>query len=374
MNWADLCNATSSELIDWAEKQSWARAMSDCPQDADWHAEGDVWTHTKMVLAEVEKLEEWKDLSPREQKILQFTALLHDAAKPLTTQVDPVTGRTTSPKHAVKGEHLARGVLRALGCDLPLREEIARMVRYHGRPAFLLDRSQPAHEVVRMSWYASNKLLHLFAVADTRERATAHTTRPEENVHFWKMLSEEQGCFDQPYAFGNDHARFLFFRKPEPNLHYVPHENYSCTVTLLSGLPGSGKDRWLSQHRLDTPVVSLDDLRDDLGIDPTENQGKVIQAAQERCRELLRSKTSFAFNATDVVRQTRQRWTQLFADYHARIQLVYIEPPLATILSQNATRADRVPEEVIRRLADKTDVPTWAECHELKILDDLVAS
>jgi len=369
MNWSDLENTNSSKLVEWAEEQPWARAMRACTQDADWHAEGDVWTHSKMVLSEVEKLDEWDDLSPRERTILRFTALLHDAAKPLTTQVDPATGRTTSPKHAVKGEHLARGVLRELGCGLALREEIARMVRYHGRPAFLLERSEPAHEVVRMSWYVSNKLLHLFAVADTRGRTTAETSRPEENVHLWKMLSEEQGCLDEPFPFGNDHARFLFFRSREPNLHYVPQEEYSCTATVMSGLPGSGKDRWLAQNRSGVPVVSLDDLRDEMGVDPTENQGKVVQAAQERCRELLRSKTSFAFNATNVVRQTRTRWMDLFADYHARIELVYIEPPLETILSQNATRPDPVPDAVIRRLADKTDVPTWAECHGLVVAE-----
>lgn len=136
MNWTDLEDATSSTLIDWADEQAWAKAMSDCKQDAEWHAEGDVWTHSKMVLAEVEKLDEWEDLTSREQTVLRFTALLHDAAKPLTTQVDPITGRTTSPKHAIKGEHLARQVLRELGCELAVREEIARMVRYHGRPAF----------------------------------------------------------------------------------------------------------------------------------------------------------------------------------------------------------------------------------------------
>ena len=365
MNWMDLKNATSKTLIDWAEEQTWAKAMSDCTQDSEWHAEGDVWTHSKMVLAEVEKLDEWEDLTSRERTVLQFTALLHDAAKPLTTQVDPITGRTTSPKHAVKGEHLARQVLRELGCELTVREEIARMVRYHGRPAFLLERSEPTHEVVRMSWYVSNKLLHLFAVADTRGRTTAKTSRPEENVDLWKMLSEEQDCFDRPYTFDNDHARFLFFRQQEPNLHYVPHEEYACTVTMMSGLPGSGKDHWLAQHCTNSPVVSLDEVRGEMGVDPTDNQGKVIQVAQERCRELLRSKTSFAFNATNIVRQTRQRWIDLFADYHARIELVYIEPALNIVLRQNAQRPEPVPEAVIRRLADKTDVPTWAECHSL---------
>lgn len=41
-------------------------------------------------------------------------------------------------------------------------------------------------------------------------------------------------------------------------LHYEPHEDYRCTVTLMSGLPGSGKDTWLIQNRPELPVVALD--------------------------------------------------------------------------------------------------------------------
>src|SRR5690606_15181863 len=114
---------------------------------------------------------------------------------------------------------------------------------------------------------------------------------------------------------------------------------------------------------------ALDDVRREMGVDPTENQGKVVQVAQERCRELLRSKTSFVFNATNVVRQTRERWIDLFAAYHARIEIIYLEPPLETILLQNSRRPDPVPAQVIRRLAEKTDVPTWAECHDLRLLE-----
>lgn len=191
MNWATLSTSTTEEVIDWAEEQPWSQAMAECIQDSEWHAEGDVWTHTKMVCSELAGLAEWANLSDEQRNILLFTALLHDSAKPLTTQVDAATGRTTSPKHAVKGEHLARSVLRDLGCELPLREEIARMVRFHGRPAFLLEREHPACEVVKMSWLVSNKLLHLFAIADTRGRITAETTRPEENLQLWKMVAEK---------------------------------------------------------------------------------------------------------------------------------------------------------------------------------------
>lgn len=370
MNWDELSQASLDEIIGWTEDQSWCRAMAECQQDAGWHSEGDVWTHTQMVCRQLPLLADWPKFSVRDRLVLIFTALLHDSGKPKTSQVDPESGRIRSPKHAVVGEHLARDVLRELECPLSLREEICRMVRFHGRPAFLLERPEPNHEVVSLSCFVSNRLLYLFAFADTRGRNAADTSRPEENLEFWKVVAEENDCFDGPYAFANAHARFLFFRQKPPNLYYVPHENYRCTVTLLSGLPGSGKDRWLSSHRPETPVVSLDDIRDEMAVDATDNQGEVIQRARERCRELLRAKTSFAFNATNLLHQTRQRWIDLFADYQARIEIVYIEPPWLDLLDQNRNRPEPVPEQVIHDLAAKCEPPTTSEAHEVVLVSD----
>ena len=339
-------------------------------QDVEWHAEGDVWTHTKLVLQQLEQLESWSDTTAHEQTVLKFAALFHDVAKPLTTQFHPETGRLTSPKHAVKGEHLCRSVLRDLGCDLKTREWISQLVRYHGRPVFLGERDEPAHEVVRLSWLVNNRLLFLLALADTRGRETASMTRPEENLHFWKLMAEEHDCFDQPYPFATAHARFTFFRQPEPNLHYVPHEGFSSQVTLMVGLPGSGKDSWLARHRADLPVISLDQIRSEIRVRPDDDQGRVIQIARERCRELLHAGVSFAFNATNTTKQTRSRWVDLFADYHAQIEIVYVEPTFESLLSQNRARDAAVPEDVVRKLADKCEPPTWAECHALRFCED----
>ena len=370
MKWQDLAQKSLDEILAWAATQPWCQAMAECGQDAQWHSEGDVWTHTKMVCHELERLDDWRSLSRHEQTILRFTALFHDVAKPLTTKIDHETGRVSSPKHAVKGEHVAREILRDLECDLETREEITRLVRFHGRPAFLGERDSPANEVIRMSWLVSNRLLYLFAVADTRGRNTDSMNRPEENLLFWKLLAEENDCYSKQFQFANDQARFLFFRKPNPDLTYIPYEQFTCAVTLLSGLPGSGKDTWLKQHcDKELPVVSLDDIRAELGVDPTDNQGTVVQLAQERCRELLRARTSFAFNATNLLRQTRQRWIGLFADYEARVEIVYIEPMFQRLLQQNQQRPNPVPEQVIRKLASKSEPPTWTEGHSLILSD-----
>jgi len=38
------------------------------------------------------------------------------------------------------------------------------MVRFHGRPTFLLEKADPAHEVISLSWLVNHKLLYLFAI------------------------------------------------------------------------------------------------------------------------------------------------------------------------------------------------------------------
>lgn len=57
-----------------------------------------------------------------------------------------------------------------------------------------------------------------------------------------------------------------------------------------------------------------------------------------------------------------------FLNYGARVELVYVEPPLAVIFQQNERRARPVPRTVIQRLADRLEPPTWAEAHGLNLV------
>src|SRR5262245_41241568 len=151
LTWPDIEHATNAQIITWAEVQPWAREMSRSQQDAHWHSEGNVWTHTQMVSTELERLADWPGLDRATQLKLLFTALFHDAGKPRTTIVDS-DGRTRSPKHALVGAEIARRVLRELQCDLRTREEITSLVRYHGRPPYILEKEKPETEVVHLSW------------------------------------------------------------------------------------------------------------------------------------------------------------------------------------------------------------------------------
>ncbi len=367
-SWADMLRADDAAIFDWAARQPWAGPMRTCMQDAQWHAEGDVWTHTGMVYEQVTRLAEYPDLSRQEQIMLLLVALLHDAGKPATTVLDPETGRTRSPKHSLVGAAMTRQILRELGCDLPTREHIVHLVRYHGRPPYLLEAREPERSVIQLSSLLSNRLLYLFALADTRGRHAEEMSRPEEMLHLWRDTALEHSCFTAGYPFANDHARLLYQRNELTSLHYTPHEDYACTVTMMSALPGAGKDTWLATERRGLPVISLDAVREELDVSSTDTQGQVIQTAREHCREHLRAHRSFAFNATNLTSMLRKRWIDLFLSYHARVEIVYLEPSLATILRQNKAREAAVPESVIHRLLPKIEVPTLAEAHAVRLV------
>lgn len=137
-------------------------------------------------------------------------------------------------------------------------------------------------------------------------------------------------------------------------------------VIMLSGLPGTGKDTWIGQHHPDMPIVSLDGIRAELGIKPTDNQGEVIQAAQERAREYLRTNQPFIWNATDLTRDTRQKLIGLFERYGARVRIVYLETDEEIRGVRNAGRKDAVPEDVVARMIGKTVLPAPDEAQTVE--------
>lgn len=103
----------------------------------------------------------------------------------------------------------------------------------------------------------------------------------------------------------------------------------------------------------DLPVVSLDEVRRDLGKAPGETDGAVITEARERARAYLRSRIPFAWDATNLAADLRGKPIDLALDYGARVRIAYVEAPAALLWKQNADRPYPVPEAAIRRMMDR---------------------
>ncbi len=359
--------------LEWERIQAqfdWIRAMRGVPQDPQYHAEGDVLIHTRMVAEALIALDEWRALPPEERETLFAAALLHDVAKPACTRVE-VDGKITSKRHARQGELLARELLwMGSGLDAPapfaLREQIAKLVRYHGLPLWLLEKSDPERAVIEASQTARLDRLALLAEVDVRGRICDDQQELLARIDLFRACAQEQQCYRSPRTFASAHSRFQYFRSAGRDPDYAAFDDTRCEVVLMSGLPGAGKDRWIQEHLPDWPLISLDRLRHDLRISPEAAQGPVVQAAKEQAREWLRQQRSFVWNATNVTRLLRSQLIDLFASYHARVRIVYVEAPLDEIFRRNAARPARVPEKVISHLLRKLEVPDLTEAHAVE--------
>ena len=74
-------------------------ALIDCPQEPEWHPEGDVWVHTLMVIDQARTRID--DLDRPRQITVMLGAVCHDLGKPLTTAV--IDGRIRSMEHEQEG-------------------------------------------------------------------------------------------------------------------------------------------------------------------------------------------------------------------------------------------------------------------------------
>jgi predicted kinase len=145
----------------------------------------------------------------------------------------------------------------------------------------------------------------------------------------------------------------------------VAHDDTEFEVVVMAGLPASGKDTWLRAHRPDLPVISLDAVRAELDVDPDDAQGEVIAKARERARSYMRTRTSFAWNATNLSRQLRTQLLALFRSYRARTHIVYCEAPKAELEKRNRGRHVPVPRAAIARMMDRWTVPDPTEAHQV---------
>lgn len=368
------CPASPTEsALDWhvlLARFSWLRAMHGVPQSPLYHAEGDVLIHTRMVTEALLVLDEWKKLSATNRQALFASALLHDAGKPDCTIIEE-TGHISSRGHARKGEKMARRLLwlgeeLATPAPFTLREQIARLVRWHGLPLQFLDKPDPARAVIEASQYIRLDQVALLAEADVRGRICPDQGELLDRIALFREFCQEQACYTAPRAFASEYSRFVYLHSERGDPNYAAYDDTRFEVVVLAGLPGAGKDTWLHTNLPDWPVISLDSIRREIGVSPTQDQGQVVQLARARARELMRQERSFVWNATSITRMMRRRVLDLALDYHARTRLVYIEAPFADILSRNRTRAASVPEHIIYRLLNKLEMPDASEAHRVE--------
>lgn len=345
------------------------------PQNPEYHSEGDVLRHTEMVCGELTKLPMWQALPEEEKALLFLAAAFHDIGKPVCTKQE--NGKWASPKHTIAGEKIFRRIAyqeaERFGLTFAQRELVAKLIRYHGLPVWFWTKKQPDTDLCKAAESIPMRLLYLLSKADTLGRQVPLPNHLSDQVELFGEYTMELGIWEHPYTFANPYTKFRFFQKDDLWQGAQLYDDTTFDVVMMSGLPLSGKDTWIDQNNgklpLDkkSPVISLDDLREKMGIPPTKSSGKVIQAAQELAREYLRQEQPFIWNATNLLQETRQKLVRLFAGYGARVHILYLEVPYQELLRRNRIRARHIPETVLDDMIRKLEVPAPWEAYQVTL-------
>lgn len=360
--------------IDWEgieQRFDWFRDMKETHQDKIWHAEGDVQIHTKMVCEALISLPEFSVLSEQEKHILFTSALMHDIEKRSTTCEQVIDGevRIKAPKHAQRGEFTARQILyKEIKTPFQIREHICKLVRLHGIPLWKNgDKLEKA--IISASFGLKIRLLIMLSKADVLGRDCGDKDPLMEKLEFFELVATDLGVLDSQYNFEGGEHRYKYLSS-DSNLGYIPYDDSKFEVHMMCGIAGSGKDTYVKNNLSELPMISLDDIRREMNIKPTDKKGngRVYQEAKERCKVLMRERKSFVFNATNIVTDTRGKWAKLFEAYGGKVTIHYIEVPYKTLLKQNHNRVYKVPEKVIEKMISKLEMPTFDEVYDVKFV------
>lgn len=340
------------------------------PQSPLYHQEGDVWTHTMMVIESLLALPGYRAAGREDQVAVFLAALLHDISKCSTTVVDPDTGHISQPGHSRKGAIDARIALWDAGAPFALRESVCRMIAVHQVPFYALAGSRrgvtPEFTVRELSWHVDLRLLALLAEADMRGRICPDQQQVLDNIELFRELARDEGCFGEPRAFADAHTRVSYFRGADVHPAYPLFQEQGSKVVVMSGLPASGKDTWIAQHYPRLPVVSFDDARTELGLKHGQNDGMAAHFAIDKARTLLRRREPFVWNATHLSQQMRSKTLDLLYAYQAEVELVYLERPRAELLRRNSRRDTTLTNKALQAMLHKWELPLPTEAHQVR--------
>jgi tRNA nucleotidyltransferase (CCA-adding enzyme) len=148
-------------------------ALVGCPQEPEWHPEGDVWIHTLMVVDEART--RIGDLEHAPKVTVMLGALCHDVGKPPTTAF--IDGRIRSMDHEQAGVVPAARLLDRLNVytldGYDVRSQVLGIVAHHLKPLAFAKALPRAGDGAfrRLALKVDLELLGRVAESDCRGRA-----------------------------------------------------------------------------------------------------------------------------------------------------------------------------------------------------------
>lgn len=133
---------------------------------------------------------------------------------------------------------------------------------------------------------------------------------------------------------------------------------------IMIGLPGSGKDSVIKQHKNEGDVVlSSDEIRIELfGSEVQDKNGIVFDTMIKRCLSSLKNNKTVYYNATNLNAKRRMTLIKEAKRYTDDINAIFCVVPTKVIFERNKNREERhIPEDKIFQMFKTMDIPMYYE-------------
>ena len=289
--------------------------MKACEHNSDYHIEGSVWTHTCMVYTYVQA-------AHPNNKVLLLSAILHDIGKVQARTL--IEGKTRFSGHEGYSTFLARDILNRFDCTDQEIIDILNVVSLHG---------------VNVAQLGSVPYLAMFRKAD-----------------------------------GNSRIALKYHTDYSPRKFRKPNSNPTHTVTILCGLPCSGKSTYALKH---DNVISRDSFMMLHYGDKSEDYNTVYKEVHSDLRVLAdfnkafdkhlakasKWKTNITIDMTMLSLKNRRSMMSKFPK--ASFKCIVFIPPLTTIMERSEARKGKhISSDIYDRMMTKFVMPTKAEGFE----------
>ena len=198
---ADRPSLFFETLRDMGQLSHWfpeVEALMGVPQEPRFHREGDVWTHTMLVLDQAAALRS----RARQPFPFMLAALCHDLGKPAATEY--VRGRIHAYDHESAGVPLADALVRRIVGEKAAAAYVRNMVQLHMKPNALVGADASVKASNRM-FDQSLEPEDLILLASADGRGT-HSLWPWEDTEPWlrQRLALYRELMARPQVTGAD--------------------------------------------------------------------------------------------------------------------------------------------------------------------------
>jgi predicted kinase len=331
---------TTTELLRWfySNYPRLVEEMRNCDHNLSYdepnsyHLEGDVWCHVMMILKQIQQA---NYLTDYDKYIYSVIALCHDLGKPEARQIRD--GKVTFYNHDAISAFKAIEVLNHLALSQEEKEVIFQTIAHHTQ-VFRLTRQQ-----------LFDKLL------DAKLRNTIETF----------------GVFDHDGRFHDNQEVEKSYTLCEDLVVKYSSQNAPKTVTVMVGLPASGKSTYIEQNASEGSfIVSRDRIVEDLGDGITysekwysANQKEVDEVLQEVFKQAKKENEVFV-DMTHLSTKSRRRTLSHFGKEWKK-KCVVVLPSLTQLTNNSEYRKNTtgkfVSDSVVLEMMSRFSSPTYSE-------------